>query len=117
MPDAASTFNILAVVYLLTALIWGMSALSAYSGYRAFHQQADLGWTLGFALLAILRFGDAYLSRHWANGLAGGLGSDLGAAGETLAEYTSFYELRFSAMEIAVAILVFLLFRMRRVTF
>jgi hypothetical protein len=115
--DAVTTFNFLAGVYVLTGIMWGFSALSAYSNYRIFHQNADLGWTLAFAILSILRFGDAYLARYWSTGIAGDLGAGLGAAGETLAEYTGFYELRFSVLEIGVAILVFFVFRMRRTTF
>jgi hypothetical protein len=108
----ANDYTILAAIEGLIGLIWLAVALSALAGYSAFKQRTVLYWILAFVLLALVRFGDAYVARHWA-AAAALTPQDM----PETAQFAAFYGLRFGAIEIAAAFAFFYLFRQRRKTY
>ena len=112
MPDPNAQDQILAGLQLFTFLAWLGCALSAWVGYRAFRQSADLYWLVAFAVLAAAYLGEALTTYRWIG--------HMGPVSDTMrqaAELNTYYRLRLGALELAAALLIFHLFRQRRASY
>ena len=109
MDAIAQQLTTLMWIHGLTAVIWFLSALVAYSSYRAFKQTTDLGWTAAFMLLGALRAGYILESQGWRDNL-----SFFGP--EMLATLAGSVRLRlqFASVELVAVLLVLYFFRARR---
>lgn len=107
-PNLANLYHIQTGILAITAVVWVVCALSALSGYLSFRQRLDLGWVSAFALLALARALDAYTAWQTA-----ALAVDMRSATVTMIEYLGYFRVRYAAVEMAAAFLVFVLFRAR----
>lgn len=107
--DIAQQLNVLMWIHILAAVIWFISALVAFSSYRAFKQFADMGWTGTFFLFGTLRLGYAWEALRWSQNLEV-LNSEL------LAALADSFRLRvqFAAVELVAVLLLLYFFRARR---
>jgi len=116
MPSLVSSLSnqlyILIGILVLTAIFWSFGALSAYSGYRAFKQQTDLGWTGAFVAMALVALGSAWEAYNLTQG-AELLSTNMQAV---LLSATSL-RLRFAAIEMLAVFAILYLFRARRSAF
>lgn len=112
MPDLAQSFTILTLLYVLIAVFWLLCALAAFANYRGFKRPTDLGWLGAFLLLSLARGVDAYASSAWSDVVVGGAGGLVGPL-----EFAAEQGLRAAVFELVAAIIVFYVFRQRRVQF
>ncbi len=109
MGDLPQQLSLLTYIFGLTAVFWGLCALSAFANYRAFLQRLDLAWVATFVAMALVRLGYAWEARTWAGSL------DLvGRSVDNLIASTTYLRMRFAACELVAVIALFLLFRARR---
>ena len=107
--DTMQQLDVLMWVHGLAGLIWFISALVAYTSYRAFKQFADLGWAGTFVLFGTLRLGYVWEALRWSENLEY-------LSSQQLVIFTESLRLRvqFAAVELVAVLLVLYFFRARR---
>lgn len=109
MFDWVTQYHVLTGLYLVNALVWLGSALTAYVGYRAFKQSVDIQWAIAFALMAGVFLAEAYVAYQWLEPMD----QMIQPLREAVA-FDVFYRARLAGIALAPAFLVFYLFRKRR---
>lgn len=103
---------ILIGIFVLTAVLWSFGALSAYSGYRAFKQTTDLGWTLAFLVMAFVSLGYAWEAFNWTQGT-----HLLSTNMQDVVRRSTSLRVSFAAIEMMAVFAILYLFRARRSAF
>jgi hypothetical protein len=111
VSDPIEQHQVLLALYAINGLVWVGAALSAYVGFRAFRQRADVQWAIAFVLMAAVFFGHAYVAYRWVETLR--LAEEPARIAADVAVY---YQLRLAGVALAPSFLVFYLFRKRRPT-
>jgi hypothetical protein len=109
MDEMTTQFNLMMGLYGLSAGIWFLAAIIALGSYKAFKQQADLGWFGAFFFLGLARIGYLWEALNWRNSLRF-------LSTETVTSLDSMTALRlsFGAIELLAALLAIYYFRARR---
>jgi hypothetical protein len=112
MGSLSSQQYILIGIFVLTAVLWSFGSLSAYSGYRAFKQNQDLGWTLAFLTMAFVSLGYAWEAYNWTQGT-----HLLSNNMQDVVKRATSLRMSFAAIEMMAVFAILFLFRSRRSTF
>lgn len=106
--EMTTQYQALAGFQALTAVIWAVCALTAFSGYRTYRRRLDLGWAVAFCLLALTQALDAYASYGVAREF-----HVLTAGQAGLLELSMYYHLRSAAFAMVAAFVMLYAFRQR----
>lgn len=112
MGSLSNQLYILIGILVLTAVLWSFAALSAYSGYRAFKQNVDLGWTLAFLVMAFVCLGYAWEAYNWTQGT-----HLLSTNMQDIVSRSTSLRVSFAAIQMMAVFAILYLFRSRRSTF